>query len=853
MSKKLKYIFGAILSLMILGGCKEEMPSLGEVSSEGTTSSADTSAAVTTAVPAKAEKETETEKNSPNNDQASLEKVILKAGNYYKDKNKGNAVRPLLYGDLDGDGVNELIATYGRYIDYSAIDDGTFFDGDKYGDIWFASGNSAVRLTDRYINLIDTQKIGDVLYTEKVNGCTILVYINMIHTTSKVEEVRLFEISESSLRELEISGKFTGLSEVENGVYTVISEAYDYYGTGDGYTEKPYWFYFENGEFKEYVGKNITKADFMKYSGGKAAVDKIEAEGGNITGIIYRKNNIVNINYTAKSEYFDEIVNKFRNFDVSGETCRELDSGNGVYLLSTIDPFSDLPEEQLALHKLIIEASEKENAEIINPIFGDFDGDGKNEVIAILGEVDDFFGEQGSGEVWLATGDKAELIMSRGQWLAPKIVTSCGKTFIKMEDCAFATSSISTYFLLKDSSASRYFGVPGGQGVYPYGEFGDFTAVHDAYDMSVEWDKSDEDAHPLGMGHTWKTYWYYAMDGESYEYAGREITKEDFLKYNGAKAILDKAAIDEREIKWEVKNIIKRGNGIITVNLTNTRETEDYFAESYSNKILKYRNGKLFDITENYDDGGNYGYKEDTKQTDFERFSEMIYDTAEGDENSFIRERFYGDADKDGKNELYAYYGTDGNFSLWFADDSGAKKVTEDISLFYADGDALMKNGDGYFVIKNGKSKKLDTFKTWGAEDFSMQADGSFTGYVSAGYTDSTRSEETKKLYWFRYRDGKFSDYTGTDITEEEFLQYGGGRAALDEIAARGGDLVNIVRRENGIININYALHNQTTTQRFFMTLEIGADNKLTDITPKKEDGTPDNQGWYLHSLKIGE
>ncbi|MDE6133611.1 MAG: hypothetical protein K2G04_09620, partial [Oscillospiraceae bacterium] len=93
---------------------------------------------------------------------------------------------------------------------------------------------------------------------------------------------------------------------------------------------------------------------------------------------------------------------------------------------------------------------------------------------------------------------------------------------------------------------------------------------------------------------------------------------------------------------------------------------------------------------------------------------------------------------------------------------------------------------------------------------------------------------------------------TGLDITEEEFLQYGGGRAALDEVAARGGDLVNIVRRENGIININYALHNQTVTKRFFMTLEIGADNKLTDITPTKEDGTPDNAGWYLHSLKIG-
>lgn len=494
----------------------------------------------------------------------------------------------------------------------------------------------------------------------------------------------------------------------------------------------------------------------------------------------------------------------------------------------------DISEEQAALEKLIIEASETEG-EIVNPLFGDFDGDGINELITVYGND--------NAELWFASGDKAECIGS-GYWRAPEIVTSCGKVLIKIEYIAYATSSTSAYFLLENSSVSDYSrAVPDGQDVYPYGEFGDFTAQHGTYDMCTEFYKNAPEG-PITTGHTYKSYWYYSMNDKAYEYTGSVITEEEFLKYEGAKAVIDKAAAD----RMKVGEIIKRGCGIININLIKEDETEEYIFTSYYNKALKYRGGKLFDFTEFYDNCGNYVFDKNTKQTDFERFSEMIYDTAEGDENSFIRERFYGDTDKDGKNELYAYYGTDENFSLWFADDSGAKKVTEDISLFYADGDVLMKNGDDYFVMKNGKSKKLDTM---GAEDFSVQADGSFTGYITSGYSDSTRSDVIKQLYWFRYKDGKISEYTGLDITEEEFLQYGGGRAFLDEVAARGGDLVNIVRRENGIININYALHNQTVTNRFFMTLEIGSDNKLTDITPKNEDGTPDNAGWYLHSLSI--
>lgn len=487
----------------------------------------------------------------------------------------------------------------------------------------------------------------------------------------------------------------------------------------------------------------------------------------------------------------------------------------------------EILDEQAVLEKLIADTAENtEGYTVQSPLFGDFDGDGVNELIAIYGNKDYAVSEEFfSGGIWFASNNKAKKIFdSDCDWLAPQIVKSCGDTFIKLEK-HYVTGLVSEYLLIKNSTAKIMTVPPFAMDLRPDGEYGDFSA---SYNADAEYTHSETEVR-------FEPYWFYYLNGSFGEYAGREITEKEFLEYDGAQSVIDE--MSQKEFK--LKNILKRSNGIINVNGV----TEDNW---YCYRTLKYRGGKVT-CSDVYNDGFYVEAVEDNyKQTDFERFSEMIYDTAEGDENSFIRERFYGKID--GKNVLYACYGTEEKNSIWYADKDGAKKVTENIELFIADGDVLMKRDGDYFVIKNGKSQKLDTM---GAEDFSYLSDGVFTGYISAGHTDSMRTEETKLLYWFRYRDGKISDVEGLDITEEELLKYGGGRAFLDEIEARGGDIANIVRRNNGIININYALHNQTVSKRFHMTLEVGADGSLTDITTKNEDGTPDNAGWYLHSLKI--
>lgn len=514
----------------------------------------------------------------------------------------------------------------------------------------------------------------------------------------------------------------------------------------------------------------------------------------------------------------------------------------------TVTAERKISDEQAALEKLIANTSgAREEYTVHGSIFGDFDGDGRNELVALYGKLADSegcFPQAPVNELWFASGDKAALLGEAGDWIIPEIVTSCGKALIRAE------ARESHYFLIKDSAAEKYTAVPSGNWVRPDGEYGDFTAYHHTDDWQLEY--PSDGGEGVWFGSVNRRYWYYSVNGECREYSGREIAEDELLKYRNAEYFLDPLFASNG---YEVENIIKRGNGVININFVKTFEFDDRRVTDHRNLTALYRNGELFDTAEPSDGGGNYSLGGE-KQTDFELFSEMIYDTAEGDENSFIRERFYGDLDSDGKNELYACYGTDENFSLWFADENGAKEITDGTSLFIADGEALLKKSRSeketgvydHYIIRDGKSKRLDAY---GAKNMIRTENGDFTGIIAAKDSRSDRVEETQKPYWFYYKDGEFRDYAGVDITEEELSEYKGARTALDEISSMGGDLVNIVKRGNGIININYAQHRQDVTLRCFLTLEIDGKGRAKDITPRNEDGTLDNQGWYLHSLKI--
>lgn len=650
----------------------------------------------------------------------------------------------------------------------------------------------------------------------------------------------LYELGNANARQLEVSGRFGSFTDLGGGVFSAVKFDRDKSPDDFSLTWKNYWFYFEDGEFREYTGEKITKADFMQYTGGKAVLDDITATGGEVTDILYRENGIVNVNYTVTEN--DVLYNKFLTYDVSGGECKEIrsvydseENNYGVYLSSVLNPYTD---EELALHEVIKKsAGDIPDKEILNTLFGDLDGDGINELIAVYGEpvMDDTIYGRAAGQLWFASGDTAYQLGNPVCWFMPRIMVSAGQVIVNAEQIQAAGSgwadTATHSFLIKSSSASEIES-PYPSGLTLDGKYGDLIAD--------------------GTG---GKYSFYFLDGKISEYLGKEITAEEFLKYQGGSDVLKN--ITDKDL--EVRSIFKRGNGIINISYGAKKEligTEGY-GESFGSVTVRYRNGKVFAPEES--NAGVYlpvsAESDKKEQSDFEKFSEMIYDTAEGDESSVLLERFFGDASDDGKNELYAYYGTEDSYELWYADEKGAEKCEKGYELLTLDGDILLKKPRSqqkpdtidYYIMRDGKPVRLNAFN---AKNMMQISGNDFSGYITAADAFSDKSEETSKEYWFYYRNGDFNEYGARSITEEEFAEYKGARAFLDEISSMGGDVTGIILRDNGIININYDAHMQENTQHYYLTLRIDDKDRTEDITPRNEDGTLNNKGYYLLSLK---
>lgn len=228
--------------------------------------------------------------------------------------------------------------------------------------------------------------------------------------------------------------------------------------------------------------------------------------------------------------------------------------------------------------------------------FGDFDKDGKNELIAYIEAPDTMTGYN----LWFASEGYIELIAPNAEnpvpyeEIEPEIVYSEDNAFIKLEYC-YVSNSVSDYYRIVNSQV-----VPctiegyARQGLRPDGDTGDFTAAHSTYDLCSD-----------GTGHTWKPYWLYFSpeDNTFYPYVGHLMTEEELLKYEGASEELEKACSEGNEIA----DIYIRENGIININL------REYWEDAlnpddtpmYGNKFitLKINGNSVENITPEYNDG----------------------------------------------------------------------------------------------------------------------------------------------------------------------------------------------------------------------------------------------------------
>ncbi len=265
--------------------------------------------------------------------------------------------------------------------------------------------------------------------------------------------------------------------------------------------------------------------------------------------------------------------------------------------LNTAPPTASSSEEQ-TLGEKILAAYKEENPEsevyaLQSPLYGDFDDDGINEMIAVCGDKSEAIFDDCYGSIWLATADEVVSLDFEYEYLPPEIIEWQDYTFIKLERVYFS-DSMSDYYRLQNSTA-EWCMIDGFafQGLRPDNVTGEFAAAHSTYDVSSD-----------TAGHTRKSY-YYSYNGENNtftQYVGTEITLDELLEIDGAEEII--SAVPEEQ---EIAEIYRRDNGIINVNLREYAEGyEDINGNpAYINSFLTlmYDGERVTDITPEYNEG----------------------------------------------------------------------------------------------------------------------------------------------------------------------------------------------------------------------------------------------------------
>lgn len=232
-----------------------------------------------------------------------------------------------IFDDFDGDGTDELFAVYGK---------------DRFGTLWYANANEAW-------NIYPANEEWGEFRTAEVGGDT-LILTERLYATGNV--TYCFRVENGSPIGIDTFNAGS-LTQTNGAEFTGIKSTYDFCTDGTGHTWKPYWFYYENGEFREHLGHSILYENFKDNFGGVSEefaylqpyFDEIEAENGVITNVIVRDNGIININYKIVEDGTDFLAYRyFRTLSVKdGEVTDitpEINEGN--YAVSVTGNMLDL-------------------------------------------------------------------------------------------------------------------------------------------------------------------------------------------------------------------------------------------------------------------------------------------------------------------------------------------------------------------------------------------------------------------------------------------------------------------------------------------------------------------------------
>ncbi|MGI6588592.1 MAG: hypothetical protein ACOX2N_07485 [Peptococcia bacterium] len=248
---------------------------------------------------------------------------------------KENVVK-VFYDDFDGDGVKEAFVLTGELTNkqdecswsegkvwfvgqfYEMVQDGLFTH--------FSFEPSIITLDD--IKLLHVPK-------EYATGCH-----SFLFGVVKEEPYTYFDYEKGYIYE-------------ENGSLLLNNDAYDAYYEADtgmfvGHTYKDYYLYCEKDDdnfkgFREYGAVEISLEQFLKFKGAQDMLEQIKAINNNaeITNILYRENEVINLNYIIRDDLGYAQKNATVNYN--DKEVYNFIAGDGKYEKAIIPEIASYP------------------------------------------------------------------------------------------------------------------------------------------------------------------------------------------------------------------------------------------------------------------------------------------------------------------------------------------------------------------------------------------------------------------------------------------------------------------------------------------------------------------------------
>ncbi len=146
----------------------------------------------------------------------------------------------------------------------------------------------------------------------------------------------------------ELDSKYIeGLSYCGGNNFEVHVSAFDgtteYDGTQTGHTWKTYWLDWNGNSFTEYGGMYISEEQLMQINGAEEYIQKKKNDGYELKNIIYRGNNMININF-SKSDDSDYVINENITLKLNKSACEYVNEDDGIYELAAYPDIAIYPD-----------------------------------------------------------------------------------------------------------------------------------------------------------------------------------------------------------------------------------------------------------------------------------------------------------------------------------------------------------------------------------------------------------------------------------------------------------------------------------------------------------------------------